>query len=100
MYEALGKFFVGLLFIPLNVLVRGYTISWLWLWFIVPIWNWQPLSIGQAIGLSVISSTLTSSIVDRKIPESERYSAIEYALIVLVSNLFVLLYGYILHQFI
>ena len=59
--ETIGKFFVVLILIIFATLLRGYIISKLWFWFVVPTFALNPLTIVQAIGLSLIISYVTIS---------------------------------------
>lgn len=40
-------------------LINGYTLSLLWAWFMVPILNLPPLTIGQAIAVSMVVNSIT-----------------------------------------
>lgn len=48
-----------LLFLPVSVLINGWALAVLWRWFLLPAFDLPALSIGYAIGLSVIASLLT-----------------------------------------
>jgi len=44
-------------------ILRGFVLSQLWAWFVVPALGAPSLSIGEAIGITLVVSFLTSSIV-------------------------------------
>lgn len=45
--------------LPFITLLNGWALQLLWGWFIVPVFALAPLSIGAAIGLSMVVSYLT-----------------------------------------
>lgn len=50
---------LGLLFLVPAVLFRGYVLTVLWVWFVMPVFNLPVLTIGYAIGISGLVSLLT-----------------------------------------
>lgn len=50
---------VILLLLVSATLINGYTLHLLWLWFMVPILNLPPLTIGQAIAVSMVINFIT-----------------------------------------
>lgn len=86
--------FVSLLAISL---LRGWVLSYLWLWFVVPL-GVQPIGLWHAFGLSMMISMLTGSKV-APYPKPEGLDALkqlgETALLGVVSALFVLGIGYL-----
>jgi len=49
--ENFGKFMTILLVMTINPIINGFVFSKLWFWFIVPIFQTQPLRIVEAIGI-------------------------------------------------
>jgi hypothetical protein len=47
------------LFIVYSAAVNGYVLSSLWGWFIVPVFAVEPITIVQAVGLSIVVSFVT-----------------------------------------
>jgi hypothetical protein len=43
---------------PLGIAWSGFVISYLWLWFIVPIFHMPPLNVASAVGLALVVQTL------------------------------------------
>ena len=62
--ENLAGCVVALLLAPLLIVLRGWVLSKLWLWLIVPTFGLRVLSVWQAIGLSVIVGVLTMKASD------------------------------------
>ena len=50
----------GALILALSSILRGYVLTWLWLWFIVPVFHLPELGIVQAIGISAVVGFLTT----------------------------------------
>lgn len=49
--DIVGSILVGsVLFVPL-ILLEGYILSKMWLWFIVPVFSLPVLTVGQAVGI-------------------------------------------------
>ena len=86
--------------IPLSAIWRGYVLTVLWAWFVVPTFNLPALALAPAIGLSLVVSYLTHQSDAAKASEgdfSERMArACAYALLL---PLFVLGIGWVVHQF-
>ena len=49
--ENFGKFMTVLLAMIISPIINGFVFSKLWLWFIVPIFQMQPLRVVEAIGI-------------------------------------------------
>ena len=49
--ENFGKFMTIVLAMIISPIINGFVFSKLWLWFIVPIFQMQPLRIVEAIGI-------------------------------------------------
>lgn len=54
--ENFGKFMAILLAMIISPIINGFVFSKLWLWFIVPIFQIQPLRIVEAIGIIFLIS--------------------------------------------
>lgn len=54
-----GVFLCAIAF-PALVIWRGYALTVLWGWFVVPTFNLPPISIAAALGISLIVSMLTN----------------------------------------
>jgi hypothetical protein len=84
---------VALLMFPLYIL-KGFVISKLWLWFVVPYFGLEPLSIPLAIGLGMIVSFVSN-------PRKENDVKIrDTCLFSILLSLLTLLSGWIVHLFI
>lgn len=58
--DKVGAFVVMLLAIVPLMLLEGYVLSKLWMWFIVPVFALPVLSVGQAVGIMVVVSMVTT----------------------------------------
>jgi hypothetical protein len=56
-----ANFLAGLLLMPLCMIFRGWVLSRLWLWFVVPGLHAPSLSIPIAIGFSILGTTMVIS---------------------------------------
>lgn len=84
-------FFVG-------TLLNGWALHLLWAWFVTPIFEAAPsLSIGQAIGISMIASFLTYQYIPE--PQESKGSGGAFVMLV-VRPLLAVLFGLIVKQFI
>lgn len=73
-----------ILLIPLAFIFSGYTISVLWLWFVVPSFGLAALSIPQAMGISLIVSYLTHQLPkkdEKEDSKNELWRAIGFSLV-------------------
>lgn len=87
-----------ILFSPVLFIFRGFVLSKLWLWFIIPTFNLPELRIIPAIGLSLLVSLLTLQ-PNFKDSEEENYSLKIFFYGIFASG-FALLIGYVWHLFI
>ena len=90
------KTLLGLLAIVPSTLLRGYVITLLWAWFVMPTFGLPILTIGYAIGLSGLVSFLTLQV-------KKNDKAFDMLEAVLVSVFVTLIYwssGAIVHFFI
>lgn len=51
--------------LPFAMIWSGFVLSYLWLWFIVPVFNAPPLSIPFAIGFSLVFGFINNSIKNK-----------------------------------
>lgn len=79
--------------IPVAVITRGYILSILWTWFLLPL-NFPQISIPEAMGLSLVISFF------RKNSSPIRENSLSTQIITnLTEPWLALLLGYIIHQF-
>lgn len=97
LFTFVGKTIAGILVYALGVVVRGYVVSWLWLWFIVPLWGLAALTVNQSIGLSFIIAVLTHG--SKKKKESD-ISFFKIVIDSIILNLSILFLGWMLYQLI
>ena len=80
-------------------LFRGYILSVLWGWFMVPTLGLPRLSVVQAIGIAIVVSFLTHQDTSY-IPKKERKrSGWESLGVVILYPLIALLFGWVVHQY-
>jgi len=102
--ENFGKFITAITTILatiIGILVRGFVITKLWIWFIVPIFETTPLRLVEAIGLSFI----IGFIIYRKSSKSDDGESFWAAFVssiveTLSASIFALLFGWIIQLFI
>lgn len=95
-----GSISFVVIFTVISVLVNGWVISLLWLWFIVPLFHLPSITILQAFGLALIIGRLTKFDVDVRAPERSTIDKILHVFGVgIASPLFTLLFGWIIFQF-
>ena len=80
-------------------LLRGWVLSILWGWFVVPTFNLPQLSIPIAIGLALVVGFLAHQSIDVKSPERTGAEKWAHIAMFFVSPLLSLLFGYIVHAF-
>lgn len=94
--------FVGIVaLLVLSSLLRGYTLSVLWGWFMVPTLGLPHLSVVQAIGIAMVVSFLTYHDTS-DIPKKERSTGEAIASGVSLAVLYpliALLFGWVVHQY-
>ena len=69
-------FLGGLILLPFAIALRGYVLSWLWLWFLVPIFELNALTVSQAVVVAFVSQMLIGRLPTRKIPDEEKIGAV------------------------
>lgn len=93
--------FVGLIgLLAISSLWRGYVLTVLWAWFVVPTFGPPALAIAPAIGLAMVVSFLTHQSDATKEPEGDFSARMAKALAyALVMPAFVLGIGWIVQRF-
>jgi hypothetical protein len=100
--KALGYLFTFFVLGPALTIWNAYVLTVLWVWFVVPQFGVRALSAPVAIGISYIVSNLTRRSPKR---EEEREKKpfdkwmIEVCVDSFVSGAVVLLFGWVVHQF-
>jgi hypothetical protein len=101
--EASGIFWkIGLLvttgmMIALDLAIEGLVLSYLWVWFFVPILNLPPLSLTQAIGIAVTVGFLTRHFSTAKDDEDEFKIFKKMLKATFIDPFLILAVGYIVH---
>lgn len=81
-----------------SAVLRGWVLSWLWLWFIVPL-GAPDIGVAWAVGISVLMSMLAQSPkVDSDKGEDAGEKFAKAIALMLVSPLIALLVGWIAHS--
>lgn len=83
--------------IPIAIILRGFVMTQLWHWFIVPVFSIGELSIPYAIGFSIIVSLFTT---DLKRDDSTATDSATIIGTAIGGPLFLLLFGWIVGLFI
>jgi hypothetical protein len=106
---------IGILSLVLGVMVlatllRGYVLSWLWLWFIVPL-GLREISVVHAIGISILIAMLTRGLpkttpkptaeeeADPEFKARKAKASKERLMAMVISPLIALAIGYVVHVF-
>ena len=58
-YELSTKVFVTIAGIPLAAISRGYVLSVMWAWFVVPVFHLPALTIPYALGIGLLMTALS-----------------------------------------
>jgi hypothetical protein len=80
-----------------SLIFNGYTLSFLWKWFIIPMFNLPDFSLPHFIGLSLTISFLTMRIDVREKFKDEHSRELK---MILVKPVLVLILGWIIQLFI
>jgi hypothetical protein len=93
--------FVGLMaLIALSSVWRGYVLTVLWAWFVVPTFGLPALALAPAIGLSLVVSFLTHQLTSKEDDKRDFSDRMARAIgVVLLMPLFVLGIGWVVRQF-
>lgn len=92
-FGVVGVFF-GVL--ALSVIINGYVLSILWVWFVVPL-GLPVISVAHSIGLAMVTGWLTYQYTNKE--EDNIKALTEFAILFIVRPLAVLSIGYIVKQF-
>lgn len=95
-----GLVFVAVISVVVSAVMTGWVLSVLWGWFIVPVFSVPHLSVGTAIGLSLVVDILVrqrKSSSEKKELSDIIIEAVSYAIL---SPLLVLFIGWIVKLFI
>lgn len=90
------KYFIQIKVAIISIVLTGLVIKTYWEWFIISIFQIRPISIPEALGISLMISLLTL----HSHKENNNKDLWEIILISLLSNLYYILVGYIIHLFI
>lgn len=97
--EIIGKFFTWVTFLIIIIIVNGFVLSKLWYWFIVQTFDIKPITLIQAVGLSLIIGYLT---MKKNMGEDKKKDFSEIAsdwFSIIIYNFMVLFLGYIISLF-
>ena len=97
--EKFGKFMTVVLAMIISPIINGFVFSKLWLWFIVPTFQMQPLRIVEAIGIMFLINFILAK-KDKEIDKDNFWKEFETNMIffVLIAG-FALLSGWIVTLF-
>lgn len=96
----LGGFVGVVAMMVISSLLRGYALSVLWGWFMVPTLGLPALSVVQAIGIAIVISFLTYQYNDcQKKEKSFGETVGQASVMAVVYPLGALLFGWVIHQF-
>lgn len=91
---------VALVMLVPVALWRGYVLSILWGWFIVPTFGAPALSLVMAIGLAIVVGMFTASIPSKKKDDEDDKALSNYFVNGFITPALSLLFGYIVTLFI
>lgn len=66
--KIIGSVVATVVALVLGAIIGGFVLSKLWVWFMVPIFDLNPLSIVEAIGLTFIVGYMTKNLVETNKP--------------------------------
>lgn len=95
----LGKFMVALLIQIVLIIINGFVFSKLWLWFIVPMFQMQPINLIQAIGIFTIIQFLRIG-KNGEIKDISWKQLAEHFVYFIIAPMYFLLIGYVVTLFI
>jgi hypothetical protein len=87
--EKFGEFILSLLVSVISLIIGGFVIMKLWLWFIVPTFEMNPLKIPEAIGIILLFTFMTIKKVKNQDTSEEMIENFFY--LVIYSGLFLLI---------
>ena len=71
--ENFGKFVTLLLAIIITPIINGFVFSKLWLWFIVPTFQMQPLRVVEAIGIIFLINFIKTKITKEDYVDDDKF---------------------------
>ena len=97
--ENFGKFMAVVLAMIVGPIIKGFVFSKLWLWFIVPIFQIQPLRVVEAIGIMLLFNFISVKISKKSVEDDfwEVYRL--YVVSSIIVSVFALLFGWIIKLF-
>jgi hypothetical protein len=97
---AIGWIVTYVVLIVVGVVARGWTLTILWGWFIVPTFHLPALNIAPALGLSMVVGYLTRQDVDVESPKRTQGERLARAVAQVIGSVFLTLaMGWIVHMF-
>lgn len=98
--KLVGRILIAFLVVTVSVLLKGYTLTVLWEWFVLNTFNLPPLNIPTAIGLALLVEFLTHQYIKgEESKETFGYQVLEAFLKVLFKCLIALAFGAVIVQF-
>jgi hypothetical protein len=94
-WELSTKIFVLMAGIPLAAISRGFVLSIMWSWFVVPVFHLPPLTIPYALGISMLMGAL----LDSESSERERKGVIGGMVFILLAPWFLLACAWVVTWF-
>ena len=93
-----GKFMTVVLAMVISPVINGFIFSKLWLWFIVPIFETNPLKLAEAIGLMFLINYLGRK-CDKNVNDNWWEEFINSIFFLIIMAGFTLLFGWIVTLF-
>jgi len=97
--ENFGKFMTVLLAMIISPIINGFVFSKLWLWFIVPIFQIQPLRVVEAIGIILLVNFIIAKIDREEVKEKFWRQFTANMIFIVLAAGFALLSGWIVTLF-
>jgi hypothetical protein len=99
--DVVGSVLVMLVLLIPMMLLEGFILSQLWVWFIVPVFSLPVLSVGQSVGIMVVVGMITTQITYNVKAEGSLTSQVfERALNSVFMRLWIWGVGYVVYCFI
>lgn len=90
-----------LLSMVVSPIINGYVLMKLWMWFIVPTFETQPLRMVEAVGLMILTNYLKSTYTKNEVKDNESWETFNHILIfTIVYSILVLFSGWVVSCFI
>lgn len=92
---------IALVTMPISTVLRGYVLSVLWAWFIVPQFDVKPLGIVSAIGVALVVGWLAKDTAPSPVKDKKPFleTIVEGVFLSIAMPLMILFTGYIVHLF-